>query len=197
MKNQEKQMSHEESFALIQSMIASARHNVSKDGFYLLLWGTLVIASCLANYAMLSMDMGNISGIPWMIMPMIGVPIGIWYNRKAQKSGLAKTHLDTQITYMWWAYGVTLFLVILYSGYKEMSPVPFIMMITGMVTFGTGMMIRFKPLIIGGIIFWTSAVISFNLPTAQHLLLEAAAVFIGYIIPGILLSRLAKKDKDV
>jgi hypothetical protein len=197
MENQEKQMSHEESLAVIQSMIDTARNNVAEDGFHLLLWGTLVILCSIINYLLLYMNMENIAALPWMIMPVIGVPIALWYERKVKIVGHVKTHLDMHVAYMWWAYSITLFLVIYYSVSKELSPVPFILMITGMVTFATGLMLRFRPLIIGGVIFWICTVISFYLPVLYHLLLEAVSIFLGYIIPGLLLRKLAKESNHV
>lgn len=191
MNNQEKQLSQEESLAIIQSMIDTARTNVAEDGFHLLLWGILVILCSIANYILIQMDMGNLGGLPWMIMPLIGVPIAMWYERSRKKAGYAKTHLDRQVAYLWWAYGITLFLIIFYSVSKELSPVPFILMITGMVTFASGLMLKFRPLVIGGIVFWLATVISFVLPPIDHLLVEAVAIFLGYIIPGIILRKQA------
>ena len=190
-------MSHEESLAVIQSMIDTARNNVAEDGFHLLLWGTLVILCSIINYLLLFLNMDNIAALPWMIMPVIGVPIAMWYERKIKRVGHVKTHLDMHVAYMWWAYSITLFLVIYYSVSKELSPVPFILMITGMVTFATGLMLRFRPLIIGGVIFWICTVISFTLPVMYHLLLEAVSIFLGYIIPGLLLRKLAKENNHV
>ena len=54
-------------------------------------------------------------------------------------------------------------------------------------------MIKFKPLIIGGIFFWVCGLLSFALGNPWQFLVGAVAVTVGYTIPGILL-RSKKED---
>lgn len=194
---QEKQMTHEESLELIQSMINTARHKVADDGFHLILWGILVIACCLLNYFLFQAGYGNISGLPWLFMPVVGVPAGIIYERRFRRSAGIRTVVDTNIKYLWWSYGGALFLVLFYSGSIQVSPVPYILMITGMVTFASGLMLRFRPMMAGGVVFFILTLACLWVQPVDQLLLEALGVFLGYIIPGIILRRLSKSQADV
>lgn len=189
---QEKQMTHEESLELIQSMINTARHKVADDGFHLILWGVLVIICSLLNYFFLQAGYGNLSGLPWLFMPVVGVPLGIIYERRFRGTAGIRTVVDTNIKYLWWSYGASLFLVIFYSGSIQVSPIPYILLITGLVTFASGLMLRFRPMMAGGMVFFALTIACLWVTPVDQLLLEAFGVLIGYIIPGIILRRLSK-----
>lgn len=190
---QEKQMTHEESLELIQSMINTARNKVADDGFHLILWGILVIICCLLNYFLLYAGYEKVAGLPWLFMPVVGVPIGIIYERRFRAGGGVRTVVDTNIKYLWWSYGFALFLVITYSVNIQVSPVPYILMITGMVTFASGLMLRFRPMMAGGVVFFLLTLACIWVRPVDQLLLEALGVLLGYIIPGIILRRLSQK----
>ncbi|MBS1624970.1 MAG: hypothetical protein JST83_13175, partial [Bacteroidetes bacterium] len=122
---QEKPMTHEESLELIQSMINTARNKVADDGFHLILWGVIVIICCLLNYFLFLAGYTSIAGLPWLFMPVVGVPLGILYERKFRKNSGVRTVVDTNIKYLWWSYGAALFLVLFMSGTAQISPIPY------------------------------------------------------------------------
>jgi len=63
------------------------------------------------------------------------------------------------------------------------------MMVYGIWLFISGGTIRFKPLMIGGIINWILAMAAFFVSFDQQLLLLALAVLLGYIIPSYLFKK--------
>jgi hypothetical protein len=197
METQEQNLTTEESLKIIQTMINSARNKVAEDGFHLILWGVLVISCCIANYIFLKLEIGNWSGLPWLLMPFIGVFIGKYYEKKRNLNGVAKSNEDIYISNMWLSYLFTLILVIVFCSISEISPVPFILIITGMVTFTTGKILQFKPLLIGGIVFGFCSLLCIQIKGEEQLLIQALAIFIGYIIPGVLLNKKFKKENNV
>ena len=48
----EKELTPEQSLATIEQMIADAKRSFHRNSFYFLLWGTLLIAAMIFNYAM-------------------------------------------------------------------------------------------------------------------------------------------------
>ncbi|MBL7931105.1 MAG: hypothetical protein JNL60_04365, partial [Bacteroidia bacterium] len=46
----EKEMSPVEGFAIIDSMINTAKNKLADDGFYFILWGWLVFIASVGNY---------------------------------------------------------------------------------------------------------------------------------------------------
>lgn len=193
----EKELSAEDSLRLIQSMINQARNKVAESGFHLMVWGVLVIACCLINYILIRTGYGSWAGLPWLVMPFIGVPVGIIYERGRQVSNTVRTLADLHVNHMWLAYGVSLIIVLVYCSVMHVSPVPFIMLITGMVTFATGRVLQFKPLQLGGVVFWLGALLCIKVTNESQLLIHAATTFVGYIVPGILLWKQYKSRADV
>lgn len=64
---------------------------------------------------------------------------------------------------------------------------PFFIMLYGLGTFVTGSIIRFRPLIIGGIIAWFLAIGSTFVSYDYQMLFGAAAILVSYIIPAYML----------
>jgi hypothetical protein len=58
-----------------------------------------------------------------------------------------------------------------------------------MPTFLSGIILKFRPLVIGGLICWLLALGSVFVPVDFQLLFLCAAVFCAWIIPGILLRK--------
>jgi len=196
METQEKQLSHTESLAIIQNMIATAKNNLTDDGFHFLLWGFLVIAASIANYYLATINFSN-NSLPWMIMPLVGVPTAFIYEWRKSKHEKVRTLFDSIFGYLWLAVGVSIFAVIFISVKNQLSPIPFILTLVGLGTFVSGNMLKFKSLIFGGIVFWISAFAASFVDPAMQLLINAIATFIGYIIPGILLWRGYKAQSNV
>ena len=76
-------------------------------------------------------------------------------------------------------------------------PIPFILTITGLGTFVSGTILKFKPLTWGGLLFWIAAIGASFVAPINQLLINGIAIFIGYIIPGILLWRNYKAETHV
>ncbi len=197
METQEKNLTTEESLKIIQTMINSARSKVAEDGFHLILWGVLVISCCIANYIFLKLEIGNWSGLPWLLLPFIGVSVGSYYERRRTANGMTRSNEDLYISNIWLSYLFALILVIVFSSISKTSPIPYILITTGMVTFTTGKILKFTPLLIGGIIFWLSSLLCIQIRGEEQLLIQAVSIFTGYIIPGMLLNKKFKKENNV
>lgn len=189
----EKKLSHEESMLIINSMISVARNQVTENGFHFLLWGVLVIIASLTQYFWLLAGGGNESNLVWMIMPALGVPAALIYEWRRSKVARVETHLESGYGFVWLAFGVTLGLAIFTAVYNNIQPMAFVLMLVGLATFASGGLYRFMPLLAGGVVFWIAALIAVFVKGPDSLLLNAAATFIGYIVPGVLLWRNYKK----
>ncbi len=72
---------------------------------------------------------------------------------------------------------------------------PYILLLAGIPTFISGIIIRFRPLIAGGICFWIIALlVHFGGPVIGPLGMPVA-VLIGYLIPGYMLKNKVDHDK--
>jgi hypothetical protein len=63
-----------------------------------------------------------------------------------------------------------------------------IVLLYGMGTFVSGRLLKFKPLVIGGVIAWLCGILSFGQPFDIQLLILMVAIVASYIVPGHLLA---------
>ena len=182
----EKELTEHESLELIQKMISSVKEEMEDDSFYYLLWGWLVFVASVMQFVLIKMNVEN-NFLGWVIlMPAGGIASAV-YGYRQEKRKRVKTYIDSIMKYVLIAFAVTLFVVLFFQGKLQLNTYPIVMMVYGMWLFVSGAAIRFKPLIIGGIINWILCMISFYFPFDIQLLLLTAAVLFGYIIPGHLL----------
>lgn len=181
----ENKLTERESLDVILNMIQTAKSELSDDSFYYLLWGWLVFIASLANYILLQLHQES-APLAWMLMPLGGVLTAVYAYRQGKKEN-KKTYMDEFMKYVLISFLVSMCLVIVFMSKLGLNTYPMIMMVYGMWLFVSGGAIKFKPIIIGGVINWAMAIVAFFLPFEQQLLCLAAAVLMGYIIPGHLL----------
>jgi len=178
--------SSEESIELIQRMIKSAQHDIEDDSFYFLLWGWAVFFACVLNFVLMKLGSAY-PFIGWMIlMPLAGVVTAVYGSKKERKSKV-KSYVDSLMKYVLISFLVSLFMVLFFMGKLGLNTYPMVMMVYGFWLFISGGALKFKPLIIGGIINWVLAAISFFLFFEFQLIVLGIAVLLGYIIPGYML----------
>jgi FtsH-binding integral membrane protein len=108
----------------------------------------------------------------------------------------AKVHTYADMIYMWIWMGFLIAGTVLFIVHsKSLDTVaPYIMLLAGFPTFVSGFIIKFKPLIAGGICFWIFALfVHFAGPSIAPLGIPVA-VHTGYLIPGYMLK--SKIDHD-
>ncbi|MEJ7683803.1 MAG: hypothetical protein WKG06_39275 [Segetibacter sp.] len=74
---------------------------------------------------------------------------------------------------------------------------PFYILLYGVGTYISGSLIKFKPMIIGGLFCFVLVVICVYQPYDLQMLITAFAIIISYIIPGYLLRNQYKKQKTI
>jgi len=122
---------------------------------------------------------------------IVSMTYGILKGREAK----VRTYADRLYMWVWMGFLVS-FLVLFIIHSKRLDTVsPYILMLVGFATFVSGFIIKFKPLITGGILFWIIAVIvSFAGPSIAPLGMPVA-VITGYLIPGYMLKNKGSHDK--
>ncbi|MGB8193655.1 MAG: hypothetical protein WCF67_17115 [Chitinophagaceae bacterium] len=192
------EFSPQQSLAVIQSMIETARNQFSENGHLYLLWGWVVFVCSLAQFVLMNYFKYEHHYIVWMLTWAAFIYQFI-YIARTRKKDKVKTYADRMIGYVWVAFVVLMFLFGFLFGremgdeyYKLMSPG--FLSLYGMPTFLSGIILRFRPLVIGGIGCWVLAVTSSYIPYEYQLLLLSAAMVVAWIIPGYLLRTKYKKE---
>jgi len=178
------EMSTERSLEIITLMIKESKETYKHHNFYFLLWGWLMISSSLAEYYLLSIDY-EFHFLPWAVFSILGgIVSGIKGSRDKMKHS---TFADKIISYTWLGFVITMMITLI--AVVPSNPNPFVLLLAGLATFITGGITQFKGFIIGGIVFWIAAIVSFQLDLQSSLLVYALAMFLGYIVPGYLLKK--------
>lgn len=183
----EKEMSPIESFAIIDSMINTAKNKLADDGFYFILWGWLVFAASMINYVAFKVNSGIGEYAWWILLPAGGI-VSMVYGWRQGKKEKVKTYIDVYLAYCWIAFGVALALTLVFmklNGYQ--SSYFFMMLLYGMATIISGGLLNFKPLIIGGACSFVFAVIAVLTGGLELFLCISGALLCSYIIPGHML----------
>lgn len=175
------------SIEIIEQMLAESKKSLYNYSFYFLLWGGLLIPAGIAEFLLQG------SSYAWVVWPIVGVVGGIIaaiHGKREEKNSSIITAADRINAFTWGAFGFSLFFVIAYSVYNNMQPHALILMIAGSATFISGGISRFKPFIWGGIVLELGAVLcAFVIEPKFHSLVFALCIFLGYVIPGIILRK--------
>lgn len=194
MENEEKLMTGEESLKIITDMISKTKVNIRQSSFHLLFWGWLIFVCSLSEYLLWHFtDFTHPYYIWFFVLPgtVVSFAYGFTTGRKA------KVHTYADYLYVWTWFGfliASLVLFIVRSSEMENFAL-YMLILAGFPTFMSGIILRFKPLIAGGICFWIIAlVVNFAGPELSPLGMPVAVLF-GYLIPGYILKNKIDHDK--
>jgi hypothetical protein len=198
MENSEKQMTPEESLNLIGEVISNTRNNLRTDSFFFLLWGwfiavaSVVEAAILWNAGRMNQweNVGLLSGLSWGGLVLIGLIIQGFYVKRHYVKRPYRTFFERIISYLWILSSLIIFLLVYLAAVRHESPEPYILAAVSIPTAITGFMTRFRPLVVGGIVFILFAILAVNLEQDYlRSLTSAVAMICGYLIPGYMLRK--------
>lgn len=183
---------------LIQSMINKAKNRFSENGHLYLLWGWTVLICSAAQFILQHYFDYPRAYLVWALTWIVIIYQSIYLYRRDKKIKV-QTYTDDILGFVWITFVILMFLFGFLFGqvmgkeyYKFISPG--FLALYGMPTFLSGIILRFKPLWIGGICCWILSVIAPLISYNYQLLLLPLAVIIAWIIPGYLLRARYKKE---
>lgn len=196
MSQEEKMMTESESMQLITSMINKAQNRFGETGMLYLFWGWLVLFCCLVQFTALYFFENQNAYYIWYVT-WIAPIYQVIYLRRLRKQRRVRTYTGEIIKYIWLVFiiCITLFVFILISlkAYSGINPAVLVMY--GMPTFLSGVILKFRPLRIGGICCWILSICAALVAAYEfQLLFIALAVILAWIIPGYLLKAKFKKE---
>lgn len=180
---------YNEKLDVIFEMIENSKTNLRDNAFFYLLWGWLVLIASLSHFILLKLGIFY-SFLAWPILMTIGAVASTIAGFRLGKRMHYRTHLDTAIIYLWWGFFFAMMIpLILAIGGKIPWSIldALIISLYGLGTFVSGGILKFKPLIIGGICCWIISLGVFFIPEDYMLLLVTASMIIAYLVPGYML----------
>ncbi|MFN4314751.1 MAG: hypothetical protein ACK4E0_10685 [Chitinophagaceae bacterium] len=184
--------SPDDSLRVIRTMIDKTKTEMSGKAVHFLVWGWLTFAACIGQFVLKHWVGYDKHYLVWSIMVIGIVFSNIMYFRE-QKSQRVSTYVGDSMLSLWLGMGVSYFVLsVLFTviGWGH-HVFPFFILLYALGTFVSGSILRFHPLIWGGIIAWGLAIVAVFLEYDYQILMAALAILISYIIPAHLLQ--AKK----
>lgn len=187
-----KELTKDESLALITDMIGQAKRNLAKGGsFYFLLWGWVIMLANLGHYTIEKYDLYEHPYIVWtLIIP--AMIASIVHSTKKQRASGVSSHYDRIYSTIWMSIFVGIMTILVFMGKLDFNHNAVILLFSGLGTFLSGSLLRFKPLMIGGVSLWIASIVAFNVSILDQYLVAAVGLAVGYLIPGYLLKRVEK-----
>ncbi|MCX8490557.1 MAG: hypothetical protein ORN54_05770 [Cyclobacteriaceae bacterium] len=184
--NETEKLSPQQSLDLIQTMINEAKGNVRDNSFYYLFWGWVLIVAHLGSFVLNTLEFANPYRVWLIIIPawIISILYGI---RQRKKQKRANTHLEKINMTLWISFGVLAVVIPFFGSFINYQINPVTLLVASMATFISGVVLKFRPLMLGGVIFFVFGLASFFFSNEQQSLLSAFAIALGYLVPGYLL----------
>lgn len=194
----EEKFTPEQSLELIGQMINKAKNKFGENGHLYLLWGWAILACSLAQFILAYYVKWEHHYMVWFLTWLVFIYQMIYLTRQKKREKV-KTYTDDIIKIVWITFVVLMFLFGFLFGklmgeeyYKFFNPG--ILALYGMPTVLSGAILKFRPLVIGGIVCWILSIISTYIPFQYQLLLLSAAVIAAWIIPGYLMRKRFKQN---
>lgn len=191
----DKSLNEKESLELITRMIRNTQHRLERyTGIPMLIWGYATVITTLLVWWAVSYTGDYRMQFLWFLIPITG---GIGMLLLKKKPAGVRTYVDRVVVYIWLVLGLTGFLLSCLSILSVMWKLPvlfIIILIMGIGTILTGLVVQFRPMVIGGVVAMGIGVAHYLLPGWDIKMLTFALAFVVMmIIPGHILNHRAKK----
>jgi len=172
-----------ESLEIIRRMIEGSKARLNENGFIYLFWGWLILLCALAQFALFQAELYAYNYFPYFLLIPAGIYTGIVESRKHRNS--ADSYLNRVMTVLWVPLAFNLGIIGFFSWpLFELSPTPFLIIFLAIGATVSGGLLRFKPLIWGGILCNMIGLAGLITPTLYHPLLLAAGIVFADLVPG-------------
>jgi hypothetical protein len=174
-------------------MINRTKVNIRQGSFHLLFWGWLITVCSLSEWLITNLTHYAHPYYVWILV-IPGAFVSMIYGAVTGRK--AKVHTYADMLYMWTWIGFLFAAIVLFIVQSDRmeNVTPYILLLAGFPTFLSGFIVKFKPLIVGGICFWVIAILVHFAGPSLALLGTPVAMFTGYLIPGYMLRNKVNYD---
>ena len=183
---------------LIRETINKTKDQIRPLSVNFIFWGILITLMSVIHYLFPStIQMNPYSSLVfWTIFPLIGMAITIYYNKKIIDNRGFETHLSRVLKIIWVVFNISWLIIIFNSFIIKQNPLLNILFLLGMTTLTTGLIIRYKPVSLGGV-FVMILYLFFSInPDFSIFIINILGMLFGMVIPGLFLF-FEKKDESI
>lgn len=193
----DQQLTSEKSLEIIHQMINQAKTSITETGLSWLLWGSMLFLTSISTYIFIDIGAENIF-LGWNIFGAVTI-ILLAIDILKPKKKIVRTYVGDLMKTVDIGFVVCMFCIII-SINIAVSPnagFGFLLMIFAFLMLVKGAAVKSRSLIIGAVVNWIGTIAIFiNKEFKYDMLIMAAAILIGYIIPGLILRSQYKKVQN-
>jgi len=189
----------EESLLLISKTIEETKQRFQENGHILVLWGSITFLVFFLQYFFSLTGLYKKFDIIWtcILFPLGAIYTFVYVRGKEKKNNIPKTILGRIIGTMGWVVGMNIMiLALVFKDHLGNAMAPIFLILFALQIIIVGVSIKFKPLIIGGILLNLIGFGTFLVHPKYYGFSLMLGSLVGFIIPGILLN-IAKKKENV
>lgn len=185
----------EESLAIINKAISNFKMNYKENGKTFLLWGWMLTLASFSHYVILrilhSKEAFELDGLfsmgIWVVFGLVAFIIQFFMERKINRDKKVYSYLDSSLKKIGFVTAVSFSIAIFICIKQGIIPPPIMLLVGGIITTIAGILLKFNPLIIGGIAFFIFSIATTFVSNEYISLITGAAIICGYLIPGYFL----------
>jgi len=199
-KNQTQEFDEIGSLRVIQEMIRVSRRRLENNGILFIIWGWIMFISYIKDFVVnrivTTVSLRSALAYVGSALMIIGILCTIYFVFIKKKK--MTSHIDLSLRYVWLSLAASLVLINLII-FRQTGTVDFslqntiFMVVIASAIVVSGGILRYKLLIVGGIIFALMAYACSFLKWQDQLIVEALAYLVAFIIPGHILYRKRRK----
>jgi hypothetical protein len=162
------------------------------NGIPFLIWGYTTFFVSLLVYFLVNTTGDYHYQWFWFLIPVIG-SIGMFISQKG-KAKHARNFIDRVIGNIWIVTGIAAFIISFCAFYVRIPVLSLMILLMGMGTALTGLVIKFKPVVISGFIGMASCIVPFIMRGNVQIIVFGVIFLIMMVIPGHILNFKGKKE---
>jgi hypothetical protein len=187
MENENRPLNAEQSLALISQMIQQTKVNVRESAFYFLVWGWVITICNFGMYGLLKFsESPNYAPLVWTLCIPAWI-VTMFYGSRQDATNGVRTHLDKINMWLWIGVGIAILPSWIFGAKINWLVNAVILMPVGLATFLSGVILKFRALLFGGITFWIAGTICYLVGPHDQYLVGGFAMILGYLVPGYML----------
>lgn len=185
----EESLGPQQSLLLIEDVITRTKDHFRSNSFYFMLWGWLISTASFSFFVLHQFTSFKFYFLPFPILVAAGIVTTLvaFFRDRARQN--VETYSDHFISRLWMVLGLGFITIVVLSLSQHVAPFLFTIVIAAIGTLVSGLIMKFKPLITGGLLFFAAALIGIWVPEDFKPLLLTVSILTGYLLPGYLLKK--------
>lgn len=170
-KEQNKEMTAQESLNLIGEMLNNSRRSILRNSAkYYILWGALLVVWATAIYALWSGTGNPAWNWLWFAMPAVGYPLAAYLSKR--DVALPENMISKHVGGIWIAYGIYTIALVLVGMATMAMPIPFlIVVVLGFAECISGVLLKNWPIMVAGFVLGVGGALAIALlDSPMHML---------------------------